>query len=165
MKPRVGGRRAVSGKPIVAGRRTVARARNAAEERKTVGKKLVAGLAMALLLGGCATPGEQFKRYAGQDVREVMLDYGKPDNAFDMPDGQRAFQWVINRSYTTPTQVVTTRTPRSRENPDDWVSSNTTIFGGELVESTCLYTLLASWDEGRQRWLVSRERSPRVSCQ
>ena len=58
------------------------------------------------LLTGCAS--QIMQGYVGKDVREVMLDYGAPANAFDMGDGRRAFQWVIGSSYTTPVSAKTT---------------------------------------------------------
>ena len=43
-----------------------------------------------LILSGCAS--QIMNSYVGNDVREVMVDYGTPANAFDMGDGRRAFQ-------------------------------------------------------------------------
>lgn len=127
--------------------------------------RLSVALCVVFLLGACTTTTERLQRYAGQDIREVMVDYGEPGNAFDMPDGLRAFQWIVHSSYTTPTHVSTHRVLRNKKDPDSWITSNVTIHGGDVVESSCLYTLLAHWDEQRQGWIVSSNHKPRVSCQ
>ena len=87
-------------------------------------QKLICGF-LLVILSGCAS--QIMQRYIGQDAREVVVDYGPPANAMDMGDGRRAFQWVMDSSYTTPTttsraaapdtaarrQLLTGRFPRS----------------------------------------------------
>ena len=114
------------------------------------------------LLAGCMA--NQFSQYAGQDIREVMIDYGEPVNAFDMPDGTRAFQWVLNNSYQTPTEIVSHRNLDDQNDPDSWVFDRTTIFGGERVESSCLYTLRARWDGSIDGWRVIEVEPASMTC-
>ncbi|WP_207063551.1 hypothetical protein [Motiliproteus sp. SC1-56] len=117
----------------------------------------------ATVLAGCAS--NMLEKYAGKDIREVMVDYGEPVSAFDLPDGRRAFQWVQNNSYQTPTRIISHRQPVDRKSdPGSWVSNQTTIFGGEIVESSCLYTLIGRWDESIDGWRVLEEDGGRMTC-
>jgi hypothetical protein len=102
--------------------------------------------------------------YVGKDMREVMLDYGPPANAFDMGDGRRAFQWVMNSSYTTPTYATTTGNVNSVGN-SAWFNSNTQIHGGQTYTQRCAYTLFGRWDEGRQGWTVIGFKQPKLMCE
>ena len=69
---------------------------------------------LVLALAGCAS--DHAESFLGQDVRQVMIEDGPPINAFDMPDGRRAFQFrwgggalpgfsqtggTVNQSYFT----------------------------------------------------------------
>lgn len=110
-------------------------------------KIVFAAVVSLLSLAGCAS--QIMQGYIGQDVREVMLDYGPPANAFDMGDGRRAFQWVMQNSYSTPTTASST----ARVNNygySTWVTTNTTITEGRTVNSKCVYTLFGRWSEERK---------------
>lgn len=102
--------------------------------------------------------------YVSKDIREVMLDYGPPANAFDMGDGRRAFQWAIGSSYTTPTYATTTSTV-SGAGHYAWVNSNTQVIGGQSITSNCIYTLFATWDEARKGWKVVGFNKPNIMCE
>lgn len=119
-------------------------------------------VAVTLALVGCAT--QIMKSYVGKDVREVMLDYGPPLNAFDMGDGRRAFQWTMDGSYTTPITATSTGTV-SNIGSTAWVNSNTTISGGQTINSTCIYTLFGRWNDERRGWLISDFKSPSLMCE
>ena len=102
--------------------------------------------------------------YVGKDVREVMLDYGAPANAFDMGDDRRAFQWVVGKSYTTPVQATTYGSVNAIGSTA-WVNSNTTITGGQTVNSRCLYTLFGNWNDAKKGWFVTGFKEPNLMCQ
>ena len=65
-------------------------------------RKLVALFAL-LSLSACAS--QIMQGYVGKPIQSAMVDYGPPVNAFDMGDGRRAFQWVMNQTYIMPTNV------------------------------------------------------------
>ena len=119
-------------------------------------------LILIFVLGGCAS--QIMKSYVGKDVREVMLDYGPPANAFDMGDGRRAFQWVIGSSYTTPVTANTTGNVNTYGSTS-WVNSNTTITGGQTINSKCVYTLFGHWSEDRNGWLITDFKKPNLMCE
>ena len=114
------------------------------------------------LLAGCAS--SILQSYVSRDVRDVMLDYGPPANAFDMGDGRRAFQWVKGSAYTTPT-YATTNAVASGAGRNAWVTSNTQISGGQTITSRCVYTLFAEWNESRQGWKVVSFNKPATLCE
>ena len=110
--------------------------------------------ALAMVLAGCATAQRAMERYMGQPIQAAMINNGPPTNAFDMPDGQRAFQWVRDTQYQMPTQV------QQQTNLDAWPglgsatwTTNTQITGGEAIQGRCLYTIIARWDDTQNAWL------------
>lgn len=125
--------------------------------------KIFAILFLAVaMLNGCAS--QIMRSYIGKDVREVMLDYGAPANAFDMGDGRRAFQWVIGKSYTTPVTATTTGTVNNY-NSTSWINSNTMITGGQTINSKCIYTLFAHWNEDINGWFITGFKKPNLTCE
>ena len=115
-----------------------------------------------LFIIGCAS--QIMKSYIGKDVREIMLDYGPPVNAFDMGDGRRAFQWVKGTSYTTPATAYTTGSVNT-VGYTSWVNSNTTITGGQTVTSTCVYSLFGRWNETAKGWFIEDFKEPNIMCE
>ena len=137
---------------------------------------------VAFFLCGCAS--QIMKSYIGKDIREVVVDYGQPQNALDMGDGRRAFQWIMTKSRTTPVVVSTSGTSttssaingtvtgtlnnsyvRAKANSTTWLNSNTQITGGETIVSECVYTLFATWNEASKSWQVVGFREPRFTCE
>lgn len=127
-------------------------------------KRLITAVfvASAIFVTGCAST--IMNSYISKDVREVMLDYGPPSNAFDMGDGRRAFQWVMKSSYVTPV-VANTSGNFSAYGNTAWVNSNTTISGGQAVTSSCTYTMLGRWDDSRKGWIITEFRKPNLMCE
>ena len=120
---------------------------------------ILAGLlAVVLSVGACASAIMQ--SYMGKPLQVVMLDYGPPTNAFDMPDGSRAFQWVITSTYTTPMTVTSTTMPIGNV----WFT-NTQITGGQAISGRCIYTLLARWDGMQNAWVFYDYKSPSLICE
>ena len=121
--------------------------------------RILAGLlAVALSVGACAS--SIMKSYMGEPLQEAMLDYGPPANAFDMPDGSRAFQWVITSAFTTPTTVTSTTMPIGNV----WYT-NTQITGGQAISGRCVYTLLARWEDLQNAWVFYDYRQPSLMCE
>ena len=119
-------------------------------------------LLLVSLMTGCASMIMQ--SYLGKDIRDVMLDYGPPSNAFDMGDERRAFQWVIDSSYTMPSYATTTGTATTM-GYQTWVTSNTAIYGGQTTTSRCVYTLFATWDNVTNGWKIVDFRKPNIMCE
>ncbi len=142
-------------------------------------KRIITISALLILsLTGCAS--QIMQSYVGKDIREIILDYGHPSNAMDMGDGRRAFQWVIGKSYVTPVSVNTNGTVNTHGtgnmnaigntlthtyNKTSWVNSNTTISGGQLINSKCVYTLFARWNKDFNSWHITDFRKPKLMCE
>jgi hypothetical protein len=121
---------------------------------------------LTLMLFGCAS--QIMQGYVGQPIQTVMLDYGPPVNAFDMPDGQRVFQWTQDVSQTTPVNVNTTgnvNTLATGYGATSWVNSNTVITGGQTYTDTCIYSLFANWDKKQKVWIISGFKKPKLMCE
>ncbi len=119
-----------------------------------------------LTLTGCAS--QIMQAYVGQPIQTVMLDYGPPANAFDMPDKTRVFQWMMNQSYTTPIYVNTygSATAMGTGNiANGWMNSNSTITGGQTFTSTCVYSLFTKWNKKESTWYVTGFKKPDLSCE
>jgi hypothetical protein len=125
-------------------------------------KKTALLLLFTACLAGCAS--QIMQSYVGKDVREVMLDYGAPSNAFDMGEGRRAFQWVIRSSYAVPATATTTGSVNT-VGSTSWVNSDTTISGGQTINSKCLYTMFARWSDGTKGWVVTDFKKPNLMCE
>ena len=119
---------------------------------------------LLVFVTGCTTATSILKSYVGKDIREAALDYGNAANAIDMGDGKRAFQWVLTRSYTMPINSNTSGSVSNIGN-STWFNSNTMVTGGQTINSQCVYTLIAEWNQTTESWIVTDFRKPKFSCQ
>ncbi len=127
---------------------------------------VIVGFLCVLTLSACAS--SIMQSYVGKSVQDVMLDYGAPDNAFDMPDGRRVFQWVKESSYTTPINVHTSGRGTGSvygRNITSWTSSNSVITGGQTVKSDCVYSLFAEWNKSVKAWYITGFKKPNLMCE
>lgn len=124
--------------------------------------KILITFIVVFLLGGCAS--QIMNSYLGNDVREVMVDYGAPTNAFDMGDGRRAFQWIMEDEYTTPVTATTTGNINTYGS-SSWVNSNTIITGGQTINSKCIYTMFGRWNDQHQGWYITDFKKPSLMCE
>ena len=121
-------------------------------------RSLFTALSAAMLLAGCSS--EIMQSYVGHPVQDVLLDYGPPANAFDMPDGRRVFQWVQTTSVTSPAYA---RTTGYVYNPG-WVDTKTQIYGGQTNTYECIYSLYAQWHDNSSAWIISGLKKPDFLC-
>lgn len=124
-------------------------------------RALIGLVAAALALGGCAA--SIMNSFVGDPLATVMVKYGPPTNAFDMGDGRRAFQWVMHRSFTMPTNSYTTGTAIPIGNTVMW-QQNTRITGGQPINSSCAYTLYGRWSDSANTWMIEGYEKPRMMC-
>jgi hypothetical protein len=115
-----------------------------------------------VMLSGCAST--IMKNYVGQPLQIPMLDYGTPANAFDMPDGSRAFQWVLSSTYTPPVTATNTGNAYAVGNSVLW-TQRTQINGGQPITSQCAYTMFARWDDAQNAWVITGFRKPKLMCE
>lgn len=113
-------------------------------------------------LAGCMS--QTLESYVGRDIRDVMTEAGPPDNAFDMGDGRRAFQWVQDGYYSTPTTSTTTEV-YGGDYDAGWVMTNTQISGGRTINAPCFYTVFGRWDPTQEAWIVTEYQKPKIECE
>ena len=80
-----------------------------------------------------------------------MVDHGPPSNAFDMPDGRRAFQWTEETTHNSGSAT--------------WVNSNTQIYGGQTETSECFFTFFGVWEENQNAWIITDFNKPDFLCE
>jgi len=120
-------------------------------------------LAFAVTLAGCATATGTMRGYIGRPLQSAMATYGPPDFAFDMPDGRRAFQWLITTGFQAPTQTVVSANIYSPPGGLTTVTGQSTTYGGQRVEQSCRYTMYATWDGAA--WIFESYEQPSFWCQ
>lgn len=117
-------------------------------------------ICLALALTGCAS--SIMKGFVGQPLQSVMIKYGAPANAFDMPDGTRAFQWIMSSTYVTPTYATNSGYATPMGNSVYW-QQNTQIHGGQPITNTCAYTMFGRWNG--TAWVMTGYSKPNLMCQ
>lgn len=102
--------------------------------------------------------------YIGQPVEQVMVERGPPHMILDMPDGRRAFQWVITSSMTMPTQTYGNANIYAPPGAFANVNYSQTTTGGQTLDQTCRYTLYGKFDPSRRAWVVESFQKPSLMC-
>lgn len=129
-------------------------------------KRIIAALALALALSGCAT--STMEGFIGQPVQIGVARYGPPDMVFDMPDGRRAFQWRIDSTTMMPVTTTGTSTTNLFAPPGAYASARTnysqTTSGGQTISQTCRYTMYARWNEAGNAWIFESFEKPSLLC-
>lgn len=122
--------------------------------------RLAALALIVVTLTGCVST--YMRQFVGKDIREVMVADGPPINQFDMPDGRRAFQWVIGGGPVFIPQTTTATIHRAGNM--SYVNA-TTVGGGVVETSGCVVTYFARRDETRDAWVVTEFSFPdRLVC-
>lgn len=81
-------------------------------------------------LAGC-TASSAMKPYIGKDVSELSIDWGKPTNRFDLPDGRVAVQYMWGGgTFATPATMSGTTT----------MIGNTIYTNAQAMPSTVIHS-------------------------
>ncbi|MEL7198670.1 MAG: hypothetical protein AAGL10_10170 [Pseudomonadota bacterium] len=112
---------------------------------------------LSFALSGCAS--QILKGFVGRDVGTVIARYGPYENAFDMPDGRRAFQWRLVEESLVPTETVAEDVETHRS-----TRQNVRTTGGYWKEEVCFYTVYAV-PSGRDGWLIVDYEKPSFDCE
>jgi hypothetical protein len=116
-------------------------------------------LAAALSLAACVS--QEMASYMGKDITEVFMTQGHPVDEFDLPDGNRAFQFYWGGgAISFPSTSTTTVTVVGNQ-----AFANTQGFGGGVVHSQgCLITYIGTPND-KKSWTVTAYRYPdRLVC-
>ncbi|MBB6488167.1 hypothetical protein GGD46_005478 [Rhizobium lusitanum] len=115
-----------------------------------------AALGILLTLSACAS--QVMKSYIGAPISSVMLDYGPPDNVYNLRPGERAYQWRKQKTQVMPGQssgeIRETRHGRRFE---------TTETPGYVEHTECFYTFYTR--SSGSDWYVTSFRQPSLECE
>lgn len=115
---------------------------------------------LSSVLASCAST--HMKQYVGRDIRDVMLDSGPPFNAFDMPDGTRAFQFRWGGgTFVLPQTTSTTGTVTAVGNSAWFQGQSISSGGGAITSEGCIITYFGKWNEVNKGWTVVSYRYPK----
>jgi len=109
-------------------------------------------------LTGCAS--DIMAGYVGKSIMEPMLDFGRPNDVFDLGDGRRAFQWKIDASGVIP---ISTPTYTTVYGPNGWATVTTTSTNYVPYSNQCVYTMTAQ--KSGNDWIVDGFRKPSLACE
>lgn len=114
------------------------------------------GLAALSMLAGCAS--QIMKNYVGAPINSVMLDYGPPDNVYDMRPGERAYQWRRDK-----TEVVAGSTSSETRRTRHGERYEATETPGYVQQTACYYTFYTRFTGAE--WYVTSFRQPSLECE
>lgn len=122
-------------------------------------RHILTGLLAAAWLAGCAPP--VLDQYMGRPIVDPMLDFGRPDEVFDLPDGRRAFQWQVLREgrRPSPRPVIGVGIGIGH---GGWGHVTTVGTSYETFTRSCLYTLIGT--RRGDDWIVTGQRKPAPGC-
>lgn len=116
----------------------------------------MAALSVLLFLTACAS--QIMKSYIGAPINSVMLDYGPPDNVYDLSRGERAYQWRRQKTEAISGQstgeIRETRRGRRYE---------VTETPGYVERTECFYTFFTR--SSVSDWYVASFRQPSLECE
>ncbi|MGX5669025.1 hypothetical protein ACWKW9_23960 [Rhizobium daejeonense] len=115
---------------------------------------LIAGTSM--LFTGCAST--VMKSYIGAPISSVMLDYGPPDNVYNLGPGQQAYQW--RKTKTEAVAGSTSGEVRTTRRGERYEMSETP---GYIERTDCYYTFYTR--NSGSEWYVTSFRQPSLECE
>lgn len=120
--------------------------------KSRIGKTIL--LLAFLGLQGCYS--KHMKAFIGRDIRYVVVSDGQSENAMDMPDGQRAFQFRVGGgAVAVPTRTTTNGDIQLVGNSIYYSQQKLETAGGIVRLPGCLVTYFARWDAAQKGWIVT----------
>lgn len=99
----------------------------------------------------CASTTQMMQSTIGKDISQVMVEYGPPAAQFNLPDGRRAYQWVIRDNYTSGSGYT-----------NNW--TGITNINATTSTVSCNYTLY-TLPNGQGGWSVVGYEPPKAGCE
>ncbi|ASW05013.1 hypothetical protein CKA34_03300 [Rhizobium sp. 11515TR] len=116
----------------------------------------IAALTVLLILSACAS--QIMKSYIGAPISSVMLDYGPPDNVYDLGPGARAYQWRKQK-----TQIVAGQSSGEIRDTRRGKRYELTETPGYVEHTECFYTFYTRGSGSD--WYVTSFRQPLLNCE
>ena len=106
------------------------------------------------------------KRFVGKDTRYIDIDDDAPVNAFDLPDGRRAFQYPWDGGTYVVPHTRTTRGRVQLVGNTAYHTKQKLLPGAYMVENPGrVITYIAEWNGARNGWFVVAISNPtRAVC-
>jgi hypothetical protein len=116
-------------------------------------------LVVAFGLAACVS--QEMAGYVGKDITEVFITQGRPVDEFDLPDGNRAFQFYLGGgAIPIPSTSTTTITVVGNQA----IANSQGFNGGVAYSKGCLVTYIGTPNE-RKSWTVTAYHYPdRLLC-
>lgn len=110
--------------------------------------------AILLMVTGCAST--EMRKHVGQDVSEVLMAYGQPEQVLDLPDGRRAwqFRWGGGRG------VIPGHAQTTVHATGNTAVATTTATPATIIDSKgCLITFIGT--RNGESWTITDTRVPK----
>ena len=125
--------------------------------------RLALGLVVSVGLVACAS--SNMKRFIGRDARDVVVRDGPPVNVFDLPDGERAFQYAAGGGKRVKPKTTATNGQSQLVGDSAYYSeSRLEATGNTLPTASCYITYLARWNSEKEGWVVTDIAYPKQSA-
>ncbi len=122
---------------------------------------------LVFFVSACTSSHEKLATYVGQDIQQVVAEFGYPNVAFDMGDGRRDFQWTVKMSTTRPAQAISrgaVTNPADLFDPELEMTRIAPMYRGQPVAAECYYTMITQWNDNSKLWIVTGYQKPRSGC-
>ncbi len=117
---------------------------------------------IAAAVSGCAS--QIMEGYMNLPLTDAVLEYGQPNDAFDMGDGRRAFTWRFRHGYVVPGNVYANSTMIGNS-----VFTTVTAMSASSHSFDCAYTVFARKArndvEGPSAWMIVGYKKPSIMCE
>lgn len=121
--------------------------------RRAFPRLLLGSLVLAWALSACSV--DIMRGYVGRSPEEVMARYGPPVDVRELPDGRRAYQWMIAETETSGGEATTRVDGRGGRARTEYSPSTTR-------EKRCFYTFYAHHTS--YGWRIDDFARPEFGC-
>ena len=116
-----------------------------------------------IVSNGCAST--RMRKFIGRDARDVAVKDGPPVNVFDLPDGQRAFQYAVGGGSHAKLKTTSAGGQVQIAGTSAYYSEQKLEASGNSLQSGgCYTTYLARWNAEKQGWIVTDISYPKPSA-
>ncbi len=124
--------------------------------------RLLAILLVSIVLAASGCVSTHMKKFIGQDVRYIEVEDGAPVKVIDLPDGQRAFQYLWGGGRHVVPKTVTSQGQVQLVGDTAYYTEKKVASGGFVIDNPgCVITYFAEWNAAKKGWIVVRISYPK----